>query len=113
NNPHIAYDFNLHARDVEDYRRMLLNLDSLDLRIQKQQVYEYYFMRNIYNTESLFFENYDRTIAGMGGYNAQFTPQAYEKWLAEWSPRRHEEIFKALGDFVRSGEFRMDYTYYG
>lgn len=113
NNPHIAYDFNIHARDVEHYRELLENLDKLEFSINKRSVYEYYFMRYLYNTEDLFFENYEKAIEEIGGYDAQFTPAIYEKWLSEWTPRRHEEIVKALHDFVRSGEFRMDYTYYG
>lgn len=113
NNPHIAYDFNLHARDVEHYRELLENLDKLEFSIDRRQVFEYYFMRNVYNTEDLFFEDYDRAIKEIGGYYVQFTPVVYEKWLSEWSPRRHQEIVKALHDFVRSGDFRMDYTYYG
>lgn len=113
NNPHIAYDFNLHARDVEHYRELLENIDRLDFSINRHAVYEYYFMRYIYNTEDLFFEDYDRAVAEIGGYDAQFTPAVYEKWLSEWSPRRHEDITKALHDFVCSREFRMDYTYYG
>lgn len=113
NNPHIAYDFNLHARDVEHYRELLENLDKLDFSINKRSVYEYYFMRYLYNTEDLFFEDYERAIAEIGGYDAQFTPAVYQKWLSEWSPKRHEEVVKALHDFVCSGGFRMDYTYYG
>jgi hypothetical protein len=42
NNPHIAYDFNLHAPDPETYRRLLLDLDKLDFHIDARQVYEYY-----------------------------------------------------------------------
>jgi hypothetical protein len=112
NNPHIAYEFNLHARDVEHYRELLENLDTLEFSIDRLQVYEYYFMRNIYNTENLFFENYDLAIGEIGGYSVQFTPVIYEKWLSEWSSKRHAEIVKGLHDFVCSGEFRMDYTYY-
>ncbi len=113
NNPHVAYDFNLHAPDPETYRRMLLNLDKLDFHIDKRQVYEYYFMRHIYNTEDIFFENYEKSIEEIGGYNAQFTYMAYKKWLAEWTPSRHEKIVNALHAFVASGKFRMDYTLYG
>lgn len=113
NNPHIAYDFNLHARDIEHYRELLENLDKLEININRREVYEYYFMRYIYNTENLFFEDYDKAIAEIGGYSAQFTPLAYRQWLANWTNSRHEETVNALHGFVRSGEFRMDYTYYG
>lgn len=113
NNPHIAYDFNLHAPDPETYRRMLLDLDKLDFDIDTREVYEYYFMRHIFNTEDIFFENYEKSIEEIGGYNAQFTYLAYKKWLAEWTPSRHEKIVNALHAFVASGKFRMDYTFYG
>ena len=113
NNPHIAYDFNLHAKDVEDYRRLLTGLDRLDFTIDKQQVYEYYFMRYIYNTENLFFDSYDATIAELGGYDQQFTPLVYDKWLDEWSPEKHQVIISALQAFIQSGDFRMDYRHYG
>lgn len=113
NNPHIAYSFNLHSKDVEDYRRLLLGLDTLDFKIDKQQVYEYYFMRFMYNTEDLFFDSYDATIEGLGGYSAQFTPAVYERWLDEWSPGKHQSIISALQTYIRSGDFRMDYGHFG
>ena len=92
---------------------MLLDLDKLDFHIDKRQVYEYYFMRHIYNTEDIFFENYKKSIEEIGGYNSQFTTLVYRKWLEEWTPTKHRKIVDALQDFVRSGEFRIDYTYYG
>jgi hypothetical protein len=113
NNPHIAYNFNLHPRDVEDYRHLLLNLDTLDFNIDRQEVYEYYFMRFLYNTEDLFFDSYDDAIDRLGGYSEQFTSAIYEKWLEEWSLNKHNSILSALQTYIRSGDFRMDYRHYG
>ena len=113
NNPHVAYNFNLHPKGVEDYRQLLLNLDTLDFNIERQEVYEYYFMRFIYNTEDLFFNSYDDTIDELGGYSQQFTPAIYEKWLQEWSPRKHSLILSALQTYIRSNDFRMDYRHFG
>jgi capsule polysaccharide export protein KpsC/LpsZ len=112
-NPHIAYDFNLHAKDVEDYRQLLMKLDQLTFSIDKQQVYEYYFMRHIFNTENLFFDSYSATVAELGGYDRQFSPEVYEKWLEEWRPEKHQAILAAVRNFVQSGDFRMDYRHYG
>ncbi|MFA6180432.1 MAG: hypothetical protein WC696_12540 [Candidatus Methylopumilus sp.] len=113
NNPHIAYDFNLHARDVAHYRALLTKLERLDLKIDKEKVYEYYFMRYIFNTENLFFDNYDAAVNDLGGYELQFTPTAYSRWLREWSPEKHRDVAAALLKFIRSGDFRMDYRHYG
>ena len=113
NNPHIAYGFNLHSKDENDYRRLLLGLDTLEFSIDTDQVYEYYFMRYIYNTEDLFFNSYETTVKALGGYKGQFTPAVYEQWLDEWSQEKHNAILAALSRFVQSGDFRMDYSHYG
>lgn len=113
NNPHIAYDFNLHPRDVQDYRRIILSLDRLDFKIDEQQVYEYYFMRFIFNTENLFFDSYDKTLEELGGYDRQFTFAIYDKWLQEWTHEKHQSILLAIESFLESGDFRMDYRHYG
>ena len=113
NNPHIAYDFNHHPKSVDEYRGLLLNLDGLKLNINKEQVYEYYFMRNIYNTENLFFNNYNSVISELGGYSMQFTDVIYDKWLSEWTPDKHESLLKAINTFIDSNDFRMDYKHFG
>lgn len=112
NNPHVAYDFNLHAKDIDDYRRMLLELDKVDFEIDTQQVYEYYYMRYIYNTEDMFFDSYAETINRLGGYREQFTPAIYEKWMDEWNFEKHGSIMSAIASYVESGDFRMDYKHF-
>ena len=108
NNPHVAYDFNLHPKDVAEYRRMLHGLDTLDLRIDRDQVYEYYYMRHIHHTGDLFFDSYDSMVGRLGGYDSQFTPKVYDQWISEWCPAKHESLLTDLTSFVRSGEFRME-----
>ena len=112
-NPHIAYDFNVHAKNVDDYMHLLMKVDSLGLSIDRQSICEYYFMRYIFNTEDLFFERYERMVSALGGYRAQFEPAVYDLWCDEWTPTRHAAILDALKKFVRSGDFRMDYTHFG
>ena len=108
NNPHVAYDFNLHPKDVAEYRRMLHGLDTLELRIDRNQVYEYYYMRHIHHTGDLFFDSYESMVGRMGGYDSQFTPEVYDQWINEWSSAKHDLLLAGLKSFVRSGEFRME-----
>ena len=111
-NPHVAYNFNIHAKDVDHYRQLLENLSEQELYIDKDEVYEYYFMKNIHNTENLFFKNYRGFLGKIGGYRAQFSPVTYQEWQAEWSPEKHEKILAALHKFAESGDFRMDYRHF-
>lgn len=107
NNPHIAYNFNIHPKSVDEYREILKNLDHIDLQIDKNEVYEYYFMKHIYNTSDWLFKNYRQMEKEVGGYSEQFTPRIYEYWLRQWTPARHAEILSTLDSFIESGDFRL------
>lgn len=111
NNPHIAYTFNLHPKSIEEYREILKNLDHIDLDIDKNEVYEYYFMKYIYNTNDWLFSNYMQMEKEVGGYSEQFTSKVYGIWLREWLPERHAAIIAALDLFVESGDFRLGSTH--
>lgn len=112
-NPHIAYNFNIHPKTIEEYKGLILNLESLDFKIDQQEVYQYYFMRHLYNTENIFFDNYAKEIEKLGGYKEQFSPEIYQSWLAQYTPEKHKTINNALNKFISSGDFRMDNTHFG
>lgn len=107
NNPHISYNFNLHPKDAEEYRLLLLGLDTLEFKFDKNQVYEYYFMQHIYNTNNLFFDSYETTIEALGGYSAQFTDAVYGKWMEEWTEEKHSKIKSAITRFIASENIRL------
>lgn len=106
-NPHIAYNFNIHPETVEEYEWFLKHLDTLEVDIDIDEVYEYYFMKNIFNTEDWLFENYHEMIDSLGGYYAQFAPQVYEYFLGCFDGSRHEKVLQTLSRFIESGDFRL------
>ena len=113
-NPHIAYNFNIHPKDKEEYRDLLLDLENLEFEIDTNEVYEYYFMKHLNedDDENLFFNDTHATQAEIGGYKAMFTPAIYQKWLNEWTERKHKTIMSALQEFIQSGDYRMGIKHY-
>jgi hypothetical protein len=107
NNPHIAYNFNIHPKSVGEYCEILKNLDHINLKIDRNEIYEYYFMRHIYNTNDWLFGNYKKMEEAVGGYSGQFTSKVYGAWMQEWSSARHSDIIATLDSFVESGDFRL------
>jgi len=109
NNPHIDYNFNIHPKNEADYKNILLTLNDLEFDIDRQEVYEYYFMKHLNkaDNENLFFNDTNATVAEIGGDSARFTPVIYEKWLAEWTQDKHKSIISALRAFISSGDYRM------
>jgi hypothetical protein len=44
-NPHIAYDFNLHAKNLDNYRELILNLKELrNRKISVLEIYEFFYV---------------------------------------------------------------------
>lgn len=111
NNPHIAYNFNLHPKTVEAYKEVLMKLDAIDLKINKDEVYEYYFMKFIYNTNNWLFDDYNKMQEDFGGYSGQYTSMIYDYWTKQWNPKKHAEILSFLRNFVDSGNFRLDHRH--
>jgi hypothetical protein len=112
-NPHIAYDFNLHPESIAKYSEILHHLDRQSLQINKEQVYEYYFMKNIFNTENWLFADYQDMIARLGGYRAQFSSSAYDYFLNGFNEFRHAQVLDTLSRFVDSDDFRLGREHMG
>ena len=106
-NPHVAYDFNLHPATLEEYEKVLMNLREIPLKIDREKVYEHYFMRHIHTAENWLYPNYKQFIADIGGYDFQSTPTAYEYFLARLTPNLHERILLTVDRFIDSGEFYL------
>lgn len=112
-NPHIAYDFNIHPKSVEEYSEILHNLDSLPIDINKDQVCEYYFMKHIYNTENWLFEDYQDMIDRLGGYRSQFSPMVYRYFMDRFNKSEHDRRMRTLSNFVESNDFRLGREHMG
>ena len=104
-NPHIAYNFNIHPKSVEEYETILMNLADQKLDIDINEVYEYYYMRFIKNMENWLFDDYAGFIDEIGGYSKQFGPVAYQKFLEEFSAEKHERIICSLTNFIESKDY--------
>lgn len=108
NCPTIAYDFNYHPRTVDEYRDVLLNLDTFTLTIDIQKIYEWYFMTHIYYDHNWLFD-YDSVMQALGGYYEQFQPKMYRYWIKKcWNSDKHRRLIESLTCFVNSGDLRLE-----
>jgi hypothetical protein len=113
-NPHVAYNFNIHPKDVESYEKLLLDLPNQKIDIDINEVYEFYYMKFINNNvENWIFNDYARFINKIGGYAKQFGPVSYLKFLEEFSAEKHERIIHSLKNFIESKDYCMQKKHYG
>ena len=107
-NPHAAYNFNINPKSLNEYKNILENLGNIKHAINKDSIYEYYYMRNIFKSADWLFESYNLMINQLGGYKNQYKPEVFNYWLKNWTKKRHMKINQILKFFVDSGDYNLD-----
>lgn len=102
NNPHTSYRFSITPSSKGEYENLLLNLDKITHRIEKTEIYEYYFMNNIYKIKSVLFEDYDRYLTEIGGYKNSMSYLTYDYFLNSHNTKKPSDIIAANIRFVES-----------
>lgn len=95
NNPHMAYDFNLHPGTVQEYRDLLMNLEDISLVINKEDIFEFFYTYNkiIYSS--------DFTIDKYFPAQENLTGNVYTDFLKIVLPFQ-KEIDEKLSNFINS-----------
>jgi hypothetical protein len=65
NNPHREFDFSISPQNLEQFREMITNLNSIEHQPHKESLYEFYFMHYIFNLISWCIPNYSKFIEEM------------------------------------------------
>lgn len=81
NHYHKYYDFNINPKNKKDYENILLNLKKIKLKIKKDQIYKYYFMKYIYFNNNWLFSNLDDLLKNVGGYANINRENIYSYWM--------------------------------
>ena len=109
NNPHISYNFNFHPKSIKEYSSFLKNLDSLKLKINKKEIFEYYFMMHIYYSKNWLFDDLALVEKKAGGFRKIYNEKIYDLWTKEFNTSKHYKIFERIKNFIDNKNFRLDY----
>jgi hypothetical protein len=103
-NPHIAYDFNWHAKSIEEYEEYLLNLSYLKKEIDINELYEFYYMNYYYTiADDLFLKSYRQTLHDLSS-GERIGSGIYKYFLDQLTEEKHQEIIKNIERFIGSGK---------
>ncbi len=106
-NPRIRYSSNIHPRSVQEYENILMNLSNVKAVIDLDEVYESYYMSYLDNTNDWLFADYENFIRDIGGYSNQANSISYEKYIEQFSTRRHDQILSTISSFIDSKEYKQ------
>lgn len=105
NNPHINYNFNFHPKTKKEYELFIRNLNKMkNLKYSKKEIFEYYFMRNIFTDKNWLIDDLSNMVKFVGGYDGMWTNKFYEYWVKNLSVEKHNKIIKNIENFINSKE---------
>ena len=108
-NPHIDFDFNIHPSSVKQYTQLLMNPKKIKIKIDKLQIYKYYFYMNVFFTRNWLFKDYPKNGKKL---KSQYNPEVYKYWIDnEFSVSGHEKILANLNNFIDSNDYRIGYKF--
>jgi len=108
NNPHINYNFNIHPKNKIELKKIIKNFAQYKkkIKIKKNEIFEHYFMKNIYYDKNWLFENHNKFINDIG-YQDQWNYKVYKYWMEKFSLKKHNELVLRIDKFVNSNEYRL------
>ena len=74
------------------------------MKFKKKDIFEYYFMRNIFTDKNWLIDDLPKMINFVGGYDGQFTYKYYQYWLKNFSKEKHNKTIKIINNFINSGD---------
>jgi len=109
NNPHIAFDFNIHPKSKQELKNIIFNLNSYaNLSLFSEDVYKCYYMKYLNSNYNIFFSDYESIVKNMGGYNSSFSSKIYDKWINYSTPNKQAKLELNLKKFILSKMYKFN-----
>ena len=111
NCPTRNYNFNIHSDSIRDYESKLKNLTKLDIKINKKEVLEFFFMHQIYNDSDCIFEDYSSFVDNNNILDDYDSFKFYEFWLKNVDPNKVVKMKIILDRFIYSKDYNLNLSH--
>ena len=86
----------------------MLNLDKIKFKINKNDLYEFHYMKKYFSPNNNYFFHDTRHYFKFNSYRQVFlTYEFYDIWLKNFSLTKHNEMIKKLENFIRSKDYMV------
>lgn len=103
NNPHKDYKFSIHPKNILDYKIKILQAKKLKIKINKNEIFEFYYMKYKYYKIGWCFnlENFLNKY----GYKIFIPNLMYNFWMKSFSEKKHKKILDNLSKFIDNKDY--------
>ena len=104
NNPHINYNFNIHPKNIKQLKDIILNFKKYKnkLKIDRNEIYEFYGMRNVFFSKNWFFNDLTKTSKEIGGFHNFHKSTFYDYWIKNFNKFNEKKIKTDLEKYFYS-----------
>lgn len=103
NNPHIKYNFNIHPRSIKNLKTIIYNLPKIKLKINKDEIREYFFMHKILSEKNWLGININQLVHKMGGEKKMHSNK--NSYNIIMSKINEKKIIDSLKKFLSTKEY--------
>ena len=107
NHTHRLYDFITTPRSQKEYIDTIKNLKDLNCKINKEEIYEYYYIRFIKNGSLNWMVDYSRAIKKFKYWSAMFSNKFYEFYMNEFKQKKFKYTSKKYLEYINSNQYRI------
>ena len=95
NNPHVKYKFNIHPKSIQNLKNIIYNLQKIKLKINKNEIKEYFFMHKILPEKNWLGININQFMHKMGGEKRMhLSKNSYDALMLEINQKKVLENLK-------------------
>lgn len=99
-NIHSSFNFNLHAKNLEEYSKMLKNFKNYKLNFS--EVKQFYSLNYNNSIRNWFFKDVNKFIYQLEGYHNLWSYKAYKIWMQKYDEDHSKIILKRIDYFIKS-----------
>tara|TARA_B110000444_G_scaffold163461_1_gene152794 strand:- start:1010 stop:2488 length:1479 start_codon:yes stop_codon:yes gene_type:complete len=112
-NPHIAYDFNIHPKSIEEYTNTLVNLKDFLFEPKIDEVYEYYALKLLSDSDDWFFMDWTAESKNYSGLvPTKLTDEIHAFYFLFRKLRSHFKHWIKMKSHLLEFIDSSDYKYY-
>jgi hypothetical protein len=101
-NPYMNYKFTLSPSNIREYKSIINKLDKIKLRVNKKEIFEYYFMKNLLQRDDWLGLDYQKILSRTGGYHYLRTVNFYKFWIKYYNNKINKKINNNISSFLTS-----------
>ena len=108
NNPHSAFGFNHHPKNLEEFNKILKKIPKMkNINKIRNEILIYYYMNYLNPNDNWFFPNYYKMIKSIGGYENLPSDRIYDYFVKNITKKDIINIEKNLNQFLINKNYRI------